>query len=178
MTNKELSSFIDEYGKTIYCFCIKLTGNRQEGEELYQDTLLKGTELKSRIDDRDNTKAYFMGIAVRIWKNRRRKEERHLRILPRGEWDETTENTYEDKNSNIERMVIQNEMKQLLCQLVSRLPEELRIVTYMYYTAEMTTLQIAGALHIPEGTVKSQLNRMRKVIRKGMEEQGYEQYRA
>lgn len=178
MTNRELCEFINKYGKILYCFCIRLTGSRQEAEELYQDTLLKGTELKTKINSHDNPKAYFMGVALRLWKNRIRKENRRNIILPQEDWSDEAENSCQSQEENIESTVIRKEMKKRLREIVNQLPEELRIVTYMFYTAEMTTGQIATELHIPEGTVKSQLNRMRKIVRKGMEELGYEQYRA
>ena len=41
MTIQELEQFIATYGTDIYSFCVYLTGNRPEAEELYQDTFLK-----------------------------------------------------------------------------------------------------------------------------------------
>ena len=40
----ELEQFIATYGTDIYSFCVYLTGNRPEAEELYQDTFLKTLE--------------------------------------------------------------------------------------------------------------------------------------
>ena len=44
MTIQELEQFIATYGTDIYSFCVYLTGNRPEAEELYQDTFLKTLE--------------------------------------------------------------------------------------------------------------------------------------
>ena len=47
---------------------------------------------------------------------------------------------------------------------------------YMFYFADMTVADIASALHIPSGTVKSRLSRSRSLIKKELEEKGYENY--
>lgn len=49
MTIQELEQFIATYGTDIYSFCVYLTGNRPEAEELYQDTFLKTLELLDKI---------------------------------------------------------------------------------------------------------------------------------
>ena len=50
MTITELKQCIDCYGKEIYGFCRHITGNLQDGEDLYQDTFLKAVELADKID--------------------------------------------------------------------------------------------------------------------------------
>ncbi len=73
MDVRQLEQCIQEYGKDIYAFCSQLTRNRQEAEELYQDTFLKAMELVKQIDSKKNPKSYLASIALRIWKNQRRK---------------------------------------------------------------------------------------------------------
>ena len=50
MNDTQLLQCIEEHGKNVYTFCCQLTRNRQEAEELYQDTFLKAVELKGRMD--------------------------------------------------------------------------------------------------------------------------------
>lgn len=57
MTIQELEQFIATYGTDIYSFCVYLTGNRPEAEELYQDTFLKtpgtvGQDTKRRKSEK------------------------------------------------------------------------------------------------------------------------------
>lgn len=73
MTIQELEQFIATYGTDIYSFCVYLTGNRPEAEELYQDTFLKTLELLDKIQKDGNPKSYLLSVAIRIWKNRNRK---------------------------------------------------------------------------------------------------------
>lgn len=73
MNNMQLEQCIREYGKNVYAFCSQLTGNKQEAEELYQDTFLKAVELKEKMDRERNPGSYLISIALRIWKNKKRK---------------------------------------------------------------------------------------------------------
>lgn len=80
MTITELEQCIDCYGKEIYGFCRHITGNLQDGEDLYQDTFLKAVELADKIDINQNPKSYLISIAMRLWKNRSRKRAWRQRI--------------------------------------------------------------------------------------------------
>lgn len=59
MTIQELEQFIATYGTDIYSFCVYLTGNRPEAEELYQDTFLKTLELLDKIQKDGNPKVIY-----------------------------------------------------------------------------------------------------------------------
>ena len=61
-------------------FCCHLTGNVQEAEELYQDTFLKAVELMKNIDYENNPKSFLISIALRLWKNKKRKYAWRMRI--------------------------------------------------------------------------------------------------
>lgn len=57
-----------------------------------------------------------------------------------------------------------------LWDTVCRLPEEFRIVTVLYYYEDMTTAEIAKALGVRAGTVRSRLARARTRLRALLEE--------
>ncbi len=43
-----INELIEELGNGLWTFCLRLTENRIEAEDLYQDTILKALELKDR----------------------------------------------------------------------------------------------------------------------------------
>ena len=73
MSREELEACIKKNGRDIYSFCCRLTGSRQEADDLYQDTFLKMVELGDRLDIRSNPKGYLLSVSVNLWRNRRRK---------------------------------------------------------------------------------------------------------
>ena len=63
------------------------------------------------------------------------------------------------------------ELPETLWQAVLRLPEEQRLVVTLYYYEDMPVSQIACALGVAQGTVKSRLSRGRERLRRMLEEE-------
>lgn len=165
-----LEQLAKQYGGVLYAFCNQLTGSRQEGEELYQETFLKAVELHWQIDAAQNPKGFLVAVAARLWRNRRRKYAWRQRIAPMGQWDEQEEQqptqTY---CNNPEELALQWEQQRLVRQAVSELPDKWKLPVYMYYTVGLSIEEIASLLRIPTGTVKSRLYKARKVLKEKLE---------
>lgn len=58
--------------------------------------------------------------------------------------------------------------------MVGMLEDKFKIPIIMYYTAELSLEEISKALKIPKGTVKSRLHKARQIIKKELEDMGYE----
>ena len=54
------------------------------------------------------------------------------------------------------------------------LPEKYRIPVYLYYSAELSVKEIAEVMKIPEGTVKSRMNKAKHLLKKELEALGYD----
>ena len=73
MTCEEFAELIEKEGREIYTFCCYLTRETDEADELYQETMLKAMEHLKRMEVSNNPKNFLIGIAIRNWKNKRRK---------------------------------------------------------------------------------------------------------
>ena len=175
MTIQELEQFIATYGTDIYSFCVYLTGNRPEAEELYQDTFLKTLELLDKIQKDGNPKSYLLSVAIRIWKNRNRKINRRNSIAPM-ESEEPMETAVDGnrERSEVEDYLLKKEEIRCVQAALRELPEKYRIPLCLYYGEEMTIEEIAGCLRIPQGTVKSRLHKGREKMKEELEAVGYD----
>lgn len=178
MTKPELEICIHEYGTDIYSFCKYLTGNVQEAEDLYQDTFLKVMELYKKIDVMQNPKSYLLAVALRIWKNRKRKYAwqkriKDDRILPA----EQEAAAYEQAEQSPEQQFLCKEEIQAVRYAVEKLPKRFQVIVLLYYMENLSVAQIASVVKIPKGTVKSRLYQARKLLEKELEvvlnEKGY-----
>ena len=171
MTNTELENCIARYGTAIYSFCRQLTRSSQMADDLYQDTFLKAMELNSNIDQTQNPKSYLLSIALRLWKNKKRKFAWRMRIAPMHPLsDGTGADTEISPESTPEEQLLKQEETDLVRQAVERLPDRLRIQTLLYYMEDLSTAEIAAVLKIPAGTVKSRLYQARIRLKKELEE--------
>lgn len=141
---------IDTVGDDVYHFCCRLTRNRMDADDLYQDTFLKALEKQSRLEtvyDMEQTESirrnrnFLMGIAANLWKNQWRKkkrEQKHVSI-ENTEFFELPSSDEEDMQIRLER----KEIQQRLTVHIRALPEKLKMVVYLFYAAEMRTEEIA-----------------------------------
>lgn len=177
LTTEEMECLVEKHMASVFQFCCYLTGNREEGEELCQETFLKAVEMRRKIHVRDedgrSARNYFIGIAVNLWRNERRKQGRRQRIAPMVPWAEDAMERISDA-ADLEDTVIHKEMLREVQEQIQTLPDAQRIVVNMYYSAQMGVSDIARILHLPKETVKSRLRLAKGKIRKGMEVKGYE----
>lgn len=177
MTIAELEQCIDQYGKDIYSFCRYATGSIQEGEELYQDTFLKAVELMEKVDVNQNPRSFLLSIAIKLWKNKRRKYAWRQRIAGMESLEEKDE--YQNIPSNLddslpEERLLQKEQNTLVHLCLQELSQKYQILLYLYYTSELSTKEIAACLKLPEGTVKSRLHKARILLKEKLEVAGYD----
>lgn len=172
MDTDELIELVELHGKSIYGFCYKLTGNKVDTDDLYQETFLKAMELRSKLDVSRNPKSFLISIAVRLHKNHRRKLAWRQRIAPTTEFAAAAEISgvrLRTGDPTPEEVVMSLERSSIIQDAAHGLDDKLRLPLYMYYTAEMTVDEIAKALKIPSGTVKSRLHKARMILRDELE---------
>lgn len=177
MSAEQIEKCLTEYGADIYRFCCFLTRSRDLADDLYQESFLKAMEVERFVND-DMMKNFVIGIAANIWKNTWRKEKRRRKVVSTTEFD--AEYMYEpvfgdaEQNGNPQDTYIQEETRQIVIRAVNALPDRYRIILLMYYSADMTTQEIADQLEMSKGTVTSRLMRARDKVRRNLEDNGYE----
>ena len=167
MNSNMLETYIREYGKDVYSFCLYMTRNRDQADDLYQQTFLVAFE-KDDIDDAGNPKSYLIFIAANLWNNQKRKylwRKKKANVIYLQDEDLTQ---LVDGAATVEEEVVRQDEMELVRSLVAKLPEKMRIVILMYYMEDMSVEEIATALRIPSGTVKSRMHQAKNRLKEGM----------
>jgi len=168
----QASSFaelVDLYGDSIYKFCRSLAYSKEEAEDLFQETFLKALQQSSKTKAAKNPQGFLFSVAAYLWKSWKRKHARRDRIAPFQPFDENL--LY---NSDMEYDFITREDGQIVRAVVEDLPEKFKIPILLHYSVGLGLTDIAAALEIPAGTVKSRLFKARKLIEKGLILNGYQ----
>jgi len=168
----ELEKCIDEFGTEIYRFCMKLCMDKENAEDLYQQTFLKALESDMELDWEQNPKALFFSFAYNLWKSEQRKNARRSTLVPCANFDEANENELRSEE-NIEENIFRQELIVEINKIIENLPEKFRIPLILYYLFEQPVDEIAKEIKKPPGTVKSRLFKGRRLIKKRLEELGY-----
>ncbi|MCI9410025.1 MAG: RNA polymerase sigma factor [Oscillospiraceae bacterium] len=173
MNAREIEKCIDDFGTDIYRFCLKLCVDKSDAEDLYQQTFLKALEKDWRLDWEKNPKALFFSLAHNLWKSDRRKQARRNMIAPCSNLDEETE-TVLHSEENIEESYFQKELISEVRQIIQTLPEKFQVPLILFYLSDCSIEQIAAIIKKTPGTVKSRLFKGRNLIKKKLEDAGYE----
>lgn len=152
--------------RRIYSLCFRFTGRDTEAQDLTQEVFLR--VYRSLASFRSNEGSFATWLA-RLTRNllidhyRRTRNERITDSiedqLPGTEGGRTEEKFRSD--SRPESAVAGREASELLQSALGKLSPELRETIILRDLQEMEYREIAGVLAIPEGTVKSRLNRGR-----------------
>ncbi|MDO5409952.1 MAG: RNA polymerase sigma factor [Lachnospiraceae bacterium] len=193
MKQEELIELIERHGRDIYSFCLSLTKNQTEADDLYQESFLSLIRKVSSVSELENPKSYILSIVVHRWKDSRRKFARRQRLAPVQSLDEIDGSVYTDRfadgavtvrgeaasiqtvsGGQPEEEALQREMQREIRRAVAELDEKFKIPVFLYYMEDMSVLEIAKILHLPAGTVKSRLYKARKALKERMVKLGYD----
>lgn len=128
----------------------------QLADELAAQTFLVAFDGRGRFDrSREDCRPWLFGIATNLGNNHRRRELRELRAMAAVTPDPVT------GIDGVEARIDAERLRGSLAQCLADLPAEEADVLRLLVWAELDQPEIAEALGIPLGTVKSRLSRAR-----------------
>ena len=128
-----------------------LTGDHDGAHDLVQDTMVKAFLRWERVSALDRPGAWCHHVLVNACRSRLRRRTTEWRYLARLRRTEPT--SPEPSATTV-----------AFWSLVRSLPSRHRAVVALRFGADLTSVQIAEVLHIPEGTVRSDLAAARRVV--------------
>lgn len=138
------------YGDRVFSAAFSVTGNQADADDAVQDTYLRYCSYDKEFADEDHLRAWLLRVAI----NRARDQKRSFWEKHRVSWEDYMETLSfeapEDKS---------------LFEAVMSLPAKNRTVIHLFYYEDYSVARIAEILHSREGTVKSQLNRGRQLLK-------------
>ncbi len=160
MEEQELTRVVEKFSATVfraaYC-CLK---NRQDADDVMQDTFLAFYTGGKRFADDEHIKAWLIRVAVNksrnILRSGRRRFSEPLELAG--------EIPCEDRHS-----------EGLLPQLM-KLEQKYRLVLYLFYFEDMSVKDIAAGTGEKPTTITTRLSRARKLLRDILIKEGYDEY--
>lgn len=158
----------------LYRTALRMTKNAADAEDLVQDTALKAYRYFDRFEDGSNVRAWLFKILTNLFINRYRKESKapvqldydemaDYQLFSQVEADSLT-TTGGSPEKNLFDQVLGSDIE----RAIEELPEDFRIVVVMAFVEGLSYEEIAEALSVPMGTVKSRLFRGRKLLQKAL----------
>lgn len=131
-------------------------------EDVVADVLLTAFVQRRGYDaDRADAAPWLFGIAANLVRRHHRKEARAFRALARSGIDPIAE----PETDRVDDIVTAEDAARRTAAALARLPRRHRDVLLLVAWADLSYAQVAEALAIPVGTVRSRLSRARRAIR-------------
>jgi RNA polymerase sigma-70 factor (ECF subfamily) len=173
---KAFVEIVTRYQKKIMKLGFRMLNQRQEAEDVAQETFLKVYNNLARYDGKFKFSTWIYRIATNICidRLRRRKEQMSLDIDQQDRHFESRLQEIEGKTSftwqSPESQLILSELQDQVQRAVQQLPDKYRLAIVLRYMQELSLQEISEVLDLPVSTVKTRIHRGREVLRKKLEQ--------
>jgi RNA polymerase sigma-70 factor (ECF subfamily) len=150
------------YGRFLYTVAYRLTGNQDDAQDLVQEVLLRVRRgLATYVPG--SMEAWLSRITTNVFLDEvRRRKRRPVEALPE-QPDRILPSAVPP-----DEMLASISLPEHIQQAISRLPEEFRAAVVLCDVAGLPYAEIATALDVPVGTVRSRISRGRALLREAL----------
>ena len=159
----------DRHATAMYRYFVRRVG-ADAADPLLGELFRVAFERRASYDcERANARPWLYGIATRLLAHHHRSEARRLSATARlvASMDRGTDTT-----DQLAGAIDAQALWPVVAEAVTRLPEGERDVLFLYAWEDLSYQDIATALGLPIGTVRSRLNRARRTLRELREPSG------
>jgi RNA polymerase sigma factor (sigma-70 family) len=170
---------VRDHQEMVFRTLLRLNGSREHIEDLAQEVFFRLYRALPAFRGEALLTTYLYRIVVNVaqdeWKRRRRVERPLVSISSAVSSNEDSESDWEDRLAHpgldAEEQLSQKQFQQLVERQLQHLSDVERTVLVLYHQEERSYEQIADALKLPMGTVRTHLHRGRKKLREGIQQQ-------
>ena len=165
---KDLLGFL----KPLYSAAMRLVRNKQEAEDLVQETYLKALRFRESFEYGTNLKAWLYKILINTFINdyrRKKKAPRTVNIDDLDEfslYDHVMRTNPDLMSSSPEKNLLQRLVGDEVKQALEEIPDIYRIPVILADMEGFSYEEIANIMECPKGTVMSRLHRGRKLLQR------------
>ena len=155
---------------SLYRTALRMTSNRQEAEDLVQETMLKAFRFAHTYQSGTNLRAWLFRILNTSAINRYRKNAAHPTPtpLPDGEefylYNQIRDLSGQELSAGAEEEVLSKYLDEDVFKALNDLPPNFRMAVILADIEGLSYKEIAEALQIPIGTVMSRISRARRQL--------------
>ncbi len=151
---------IDNYKDMVFSLAMKVMKNREEAEEVSQDTFIKAYRSLHSFKGDSKFSTWLYKITYNNCMDRVKKI---ARTYNTNTIDEVVENRIESTDSVLDT-IERKERAELMKDCMNELPEDERTILWMFYYQELSLKEIIDVTSYSEANLKVKLHRARKKL--------------
>ena len=165
---KAFGEIINRYGDSVLGYLMRMTGDKEQAEDLFQETFKKVHE-KSHTFKGSELKSWLFKIATNVTYDGFRKKQRAellgLKVnFSNTNGDDPVSNAAADSSFNPSVATAKAEQVEQVRQAVESLPDKQKAALVLAYYQQLSYREVAIALDCSIGTVKTQMYRALKTL--------------
>jgi RNA polymerase sigma-70 factor (ECF subfamily) len=165
-----MENILNEYLKSVYNYAYRIAGNKNDAEDITQETFIKIWKNFKKINENKNLKAWIFAIARNTIIDHLRKR-KNISFSQLDEQDNEDEKNYFSENiADVEplpdEIFERKELKEELKEALAKIRPDFREIILLHYVEDLTFEEIAKIVEKPLNTVKSHHRRSLSEIRK------------
>ena len=153
---------VKQYWRKVFNVAYKFVGKHDQAEDLTQDIFLKIFKSLDTFDRRANFQTWLISVSRNLCIDHYRSVRKERETIDRDV--DANELTPASRDEGPMAALEHRDRVALLRQALAALPETLRTAVLMRDIQELSYQEIAERLRLPEGTVKSRINRGRSEL--------------
>jgi RNA polymerase sigma-70 factor, ECF subfamily len=167
---ENFESIVDEYQRRLYGFALRMTGNREDAEEIVQDAFVRAYRALNKMDEAQRAELrlqpWLYTITLNVTRNRlRSKRPTNVALDALADPDALLNETQEGPDQP-EAIIERGTDMALVEQALLQLPMHLRAAATLRFIEGRSHPEIAEILDQPIGTVKSHVHRAVRILRR------------
>ncbi len=165
---RAFSALVDRYKVKLFNLLYRMLQNREEAEDILQETFLRVFREKESYDPSYAFSTWIYTIALNLCRNqlKRRKRFRFFGM----------DLIKDDRRYAVETRVQSDGLSSTLDRAIASLPVKYRTVFVLREVNQLSYEEMAESLSVPLGTVKSRVNRARLMLRDKLKPMFGEEY--
>jgi RNA polymerase sigma-70 factor (ECF subfamily) len=161
---------VDDYQRRLYGFALRMTGNREDAEEIVQDAFVRAFRALGKMSEEQRAELrlqpWLYTITLNVTRNRlRSKRPTNVALDSLADPDALLNETQEGPEQP-EQVVERGTDVELVEQALLQLPMHLRAAATLRFIEGRSHPEIAEILNQPIGTVKSHVHRAVRILRR------------
>ncbi len=168
---ERFDEIVDEYQRRLYGFALRMTGNREDAEEIVQDAFVRAYRALAKMSAEQRSELrlqpWLYTITLNVTRNRlRSKRPASVALDAMADADAVLRSSARQGPPQPENILERNADMALVEQALLQLPMHLRAAATLRFIEGRSHPEIAEILDQPIGTVKSHVHRAVRILRR------------
>ena len=156
------TALVRKYQKSVHALAWRKIGDFHIAEEIAQDAFLQAYKNLATLRNPNQFAGWLYVIASNLCKRWHQSRKPAMQSLEDTPVTEIEESSYKRHVSDQREMEVMEHRREIVKELLEKLPESERTVVTLHYLGEMTTKEIGKFLGVSVNTIKSRLRRARE----------------